>query len=625
MNITDHIVALLKSGKDVEMNGIGAFVVKTIDAYMDESTKTFYPKRQTVEFHPYTEDRGNIAELIARKECVDESTAQRMWKNYYDALQDKLQTQHSHTFPELGDLKFEDGNYSFAPIEGLNLLGNSEELQPVVGVDTFETNPNEDPFAVFDNPETVVPEPETAPEEPETPAVDETPADEEQPAEQPADEPEPEVIPVVIPVTEQPEENIEQQPETAPEPEPVEDATKEPEPVPSPAPAEEEKPEQVVENNQVADKPADDLQTILDDEPDAPVETTKTTNRRGTRTLIILLIVLLLLLWAGAACYYFFVFKKNNTKPADGDKPAVEQTDTKASQASQLKSDENTVQPETTAEPEEVTATEPEAEPASAPAVEPEKEVAQAEPATDASTDNGSLNAVASDYDYNKFNSSFAFDLSNVEVTAPDAVATNKNMILKRLSGRIERFVKGKQYSTAAEKLKGKIGQFIEERLGDKFNTQTFNVTNLMPYTTDNFVRQYVGDELQTRKQRRVRYEVIEEIFANNMLGQYLDELINAGEVSKDVVKAPAAPVYTAPVYTAPKAGFDVIAGTYRDKQSAMRMASSLRSKGAGAYVIEKGGLYYVSAGSAPSRTAADKVMYQLKTWYTSNLSIKQW
>ncbi len=618
MNITDHIVALLKSGKDVEMNGIGAFVVKTIDAYMDESTKTFYPKRQTVEFHPYTEDRGNIVELIARKECVDESTAQRMWKNYYDALQDKLQSQHSHTFPELGDLNFDNGNYSFSPIEGLNLLGNSEELQPVVGVDTFETNSNEDPFAVFDNPESVVPEPETSDAEPDTPTVDDTPAD----AEQPANEPEPVVVPAALPETEQPEENIDQQPETTSEPEPVEEATKDAEPVPSPAPAVEEKAEQVTENNQVADKPADDLQTILDDEPDAPVETTKTNNRRGTKTLIILLIILLLLLWAGAACYYFFVFKKN-TKPVEGDKPAVEQTDNNAAQASQLKSDENTVQPETEveSEPEEITATEPE----TTPVAEPEQDVAQNESATDANTDNGSLNAVASNYDYNKFNSSFAFDLSNVEITAPDAVATNKNLILKRLSNRIDRYVAGRQYSSASGKLKEKIGQFVEERLGDKFNTQNFNVTDLMPYTTDNFVRQYVGDELQTRKQRRVRYEVIEEIFANNMLGQYLDELINAGEVSKDVVKAPPAPVYTAPVYTNPKAGFDVIAGTYRDKQTAMRMASSLRKKGAGAYVIEKGGLYYVSAGSAPSRTAADRVMYQLKTWYTSNLSIKQW
>ncbi len=256
-----------------------------------------------------------------------------------------------------------------------------------------------------------------------------------------------------------------------------------------------------------------------------------------------------------------------------------------------------------------------------------EKEVAHAKPSTDASTHKGDyfLKAVASDYDYNKYSSSFAFDLSNVEVTAPNAVETNKNMILKHLSGRIERFLKGKQYSTAAEKLKGKIGQFIEERLDDKFNTHDFNVTNLMPYTTDNFVRQYVGEDLQTRKQRRVCYEVIEEIFANNMLGQYLEELINACEVSKDVVKAPPEPVYTAPLYTAPKAGFDVIAGTYRDKQSAMRMASSLRSKGAGAYVIYKGGLYYVSAGSAPSRTAADKVMYQIKTWYVGDLMIKQW
>jgi hypothetical protein len=79
------------------------------------------------------------------------------------------------------------------------------------------------------------------------------------------------------------------------------------------------------------------------------------------------------------------------------------------------------------------------------------------------------------------------------------------------------------------------------------------------------------------------------------------------------------------PLYTSPKQAFDVIAGTYRDKQSAMKMASKLRKRGAGAYVIERGGLYYVSAASAPSRLAADSVMYQLKTWYEANLSIKQW
>lgn len=79
------------------------------------------------------------------------------------------------------------------------------------------------------------------------------------------------------------------------------------------------------------------------------------------------------------------------------------------------------------------------------------------------------------------------------------------------------------------------------------------------------------------------------------------------------------------PLYTSPKQAFDVIAGTYRYKQPAMKMASKLRKRGAGAYVIERGGLYYVSVGSAPSRPAADKVMYQIKTWYEANLSIKQW
>lgn len=615
MNITDHIVSLLKSGKNVELNGFGAFIIKTQDAYMDESTNTFYPAKQTVEFQPYSEDKGNIVELIARKECVDENTAKRMWQNYSGALTDKLQSQHSHTFPELGDLKLEDGEYRFYPIDGLNLLGNNESYKPIVGVEKFDTNAEEDPFAAFDNPESVAPVveetiEETEPEPEPEPAVQEEPTETEetQPEEQPAPEPVAEVVAATA-ATE--------------EPEPVENAPAETsEPTPSPAPTDEVASEQPTENKEVPNNIADDLQNILDEEPDTQkLKENNRKNRRGIRIIIILLLILLLLLWGGAAFYYFFIFKKNANPVQDSDKAAVTQTDSTLTSESQLKSNEGeSEEPEVAPEQESEVEAEPET------VAESETPAAE-KPAADANTDNSSMNNAVADYDYNKFNSAFAYDLSTVTVSDPDAVETNKNQILKRLSGRIKAFVTGKQYSTAADKLEAKLGEFVTERLEDKFGShpEDFQIADLMPYTTDNFVRKYVGDELQTRKQRRVRYEVIEEILENNILGQYLDELINAGEVSKDVFKAPPAPVYTAPLYTSPKQGFDVIAGTYRDKQSAMKMASSLRKKGAGAYVIERGGLYYVSAGSAPSRTAADKVLFQLKTWYTSNLSIKQW
>ena len=612
MNITDHIVSLLKSGKNVELNGIGAFIIKTQDAYMDESTNTFYPAKQTVEFQPYSDDKGNIVELIARKECVDENTAKRMWQNYSGALTEKLQSQHSHTFPELGDLRLEDGEYRFYPIDGLNLLGNNESYKPIVGVEKFDTNTEEDPFAVFDNPESVAPVVEETIDEtePEPAKQDEiTKTEEPQPVEQPVEQPVPEQVAEVVAATAATE-----------EPEPAENTPAETsEPTPSPALAAKENAEQLSEE-EVPDLKEDDLRTILDDEPDVQqFNDRKSKHNRNKKIVIVLLIVLLLLLWGGAAYYYFFIYKKNAKPVQESDKASVTQTDSTLTSESQLKPNEGE---DSEAAPEDETAVEPETTP------EAETAVAEAEePATDANTDNGALAKVANDYNYNKFNSSFAYDLSTVTVSDPDAVETNKNQILKRLSGRIKTFVTGKQYSTAADKLEAKLGEFVTERLEDKFgiHPEDFQISDLMPYTTDNFVRKYVGDELQTRKQRRVRYEVIEEIFNNNILGQYLDELINSGEVMKDVAKAAPAPVYTAPLYTNPKQGFDVIAGTYRDKQSAMRMASSLRSKGAGAYVIERGGLYYVSAGSAPSRTAADKVMFQLKTWYTSNLSIKQW
>ena len=257
----------------------------------------------------------------------------------------------------------------------------------------------------------------------------------------------------------------------------------------------------------------------------------------------------------------------------------------------------------------------------------PVKKTNNSKTVADVITNDGAGATVTNDYDYKKYNSSFAYDLSNVTLNDPAAIEKNKKQILKHLSSRIKAFVTFKQYSTAADKLEAKLGEFVTERLNDKYGShpEDFHIADLMPYTTDNFVRKYIGDELQTRKQHRVHYEIIEEILENNILGQYLDELINAGEVSKDVFKAPSAPVYTAPLYTSPKQVFDIIAGTYRDKQIAMKKASELRSKGTGAYVIERDGLYYVSAGSAPSRTAADKVYFHLKTWYKSELSIKQW
>ncbi|MBR4804805.1 MAG: hypothetical protein IK032_09235, partial [Bacteroidales bacterium] len=239
MNITDHIVSLLKSGTTVELNGIGAFVVKTQDAYLDESSNTFYPKKQTIEFQPYSEDKGNIVQFIAKKECVGEETAAKIWKNYYDALVDKTRTQ-SYVLPEIGILSFNNGAFAFEPSEELNLAAESTMSQPLTDVEKYSDTAEDDPFAVFDNPEPVEEQPEIPQEESET-----TPSEEDS---EPETETETETEPVQNPelVTETAE-NADAEPgDEAVESEPVPEAT----PVPIPLGTESNEPQKPEENTQ---------------------------------------------------------------------------------------------------------------------------------------------------------------------------------------------------------------------------------------------------------------------------------------------------------------------------------------------------------------------------------------
>ena len=73
------------------------------------------------------------------------------------------------------------------------------------------------------------------------------------------------------------------------------------------------------------------------------------------------------------------------------------------------------------------------------------------------------------------------------------------------------------------------------------------------------------------------------------------------------------------------KQGFDVIAGFYINRNTANKMASRLKSQGFDAYIIEKNDAYYVSMGSAPTRTKAEALYNHIKSWYDGDISIKQW
>ena len=72
------------------------------------------------------------------------------------------------------------------------------------------------------------------------------------------------------------------------------------------------------------------------------------------------------------------------------------------------------------------------------------------------------------------------------------------------------------------------------------------------------------------------------------------------------------------------KQGFDIIAGFYLNKQTASRMTARLHEQGCDAYIIEKNDMYYVSMGSAPTRTKAEALYNHIKSWYDGDIVIKQ-
>ena len=131
------------------------------------------------------------------------------------------------------------------------------------------------------------------------------------------------------------------------------------------------------------------------------------------------------------------------------------------------------------------------------------------------------------------------------------------------------------------------------------------------------------------------------ELMDDEVFERILSEVVSADELTPDPSnKAKEQPkaanttakttkqkqaVVTSKITTESKKGFDLIAGFYTNKSTANQMCSRLKGHGCDAYIINRNGLYYVSMGSAASKTEADAMFKHIKSWYKEDVSIKKW
>ena len=295
MNITNYIVEFIKQGNAVEIKGIGTFVPVTIPTYFDEDVKAFYPSIKTVEFSTSC-GKGNqqMISYIAKQEFVGITTAEKLWDNYIDALNDKIKSESKHEFSDLGVLMYDAENgYTFKAAEGLNFSKETRHLSALKGVETYTLEEGrEDPFYKFENP--TIPEPEEEkledieteqqPEETQEVIVGVEETDE-------TKDFDPEIEQTSI--EEAPEEQGEELPTTTtttPETKTIEEV------------AEESKKwfEKTIENNNIETIKQPEIVTVA-------TETNKPSKKK--KKIIVPIIIILLLLLLGCAYYYFIVVK----------------------------------------------------------------------------------------------------------------------------------------------------------------------------------------------------------------------------------------------------------------------------------------------------------------------------
>ena len=621
MNITNYIVEFLKQGNIVEIKGIGTLSPKTISTRFDDETKTYFPTVQTVEFSTICNGNEQIISYIAKQEFIGVTTAEKLWENYIAALNDKLKVDGKHEFPEVGELILNaETGYTFNVFDGVNFSKATRNLPILDRVMTYELDAErENPFDKFDHP--VIPS-----QQEEASAVEEQPQEQED-----------------VPLEDEKVEKEEPQ-----EQEYVEETIETVNTTESGSETEEnrESEEKIVEmdNNNMEDKKeeqeedgnqseASDLNKSIEEEIDEKDKHNVNDNKKKKekkkkkgkkKKIIIPIIILLLLLLLGGAYYYFVVVKDMNIPFINEKNETTEVAEANAESDIQSKEVENA---------EEIDSEES----ASDGIIEIEEVDTEESDEVEAKISDEEVGAEAEEIaesdekvkrlDLFKGENSYTFDYTLVAIEDKDEVIKSTcKVLVASMRPQIKSFLKKQRYSTAVEPMEERMNEYVIKRLKELFDDNFFHPARLMSY--DNYITDYCTNNLQRQRISRAKKTIISEIQMNDIMLEFLNELIEAGVVTKDKIVAPAPKpkvVPTADIRLRSKQGFDIISGFFKSRDNAVKEAHRFSRRGADAYVIAKGNLYYVSLGSAPSQTAAEALLRQLKTWNKENMVIKKW
>ena len=388
------------------------------------------------------------------------------------------------------------------------------------------------------------------------------PAPEPEPEPAPAPEPEPEPAPVPEPEPEPiPEPEPEPEPEPIPEPAPIPAPTPEPDPVPAPEPVPAPDPEQS-SHLTTADEIEKQLQDVMNDSDND--------DDKKKHHWWIWLIVAILLLAAGGAAYYLFVLKPNKA-----------------------------VTPNPNPQP------------------------------------TASSHARTDGFDFANTPTLLTFNTDLIDFDDAE-VDANACTICSTLRDYIAQYLASRQYPHALDPFMVRVKDYSSNRLYELLDTNVFSFVRFVRF--DDYQHNAFYNALKRGKASHARVTIQTELMNLDFLNNLLDALVvelglqpwapAAPAAAPAVTKNNAAAPDPAPVQASfskkSKQGFDVVAGFFTNKSTAIKLANRLKSLGCDAYIIDRNSLYYVSMGSASTRTAAEALYKHIKSWYKDDIAIKE-
>lgn len=652
MNITELLSEYLKQGKTVDIPGIGSFCAQQVSAYYDAASSTFYPTQQRISFSSRMQGGSSFANYIAEKDCVSIAIGERTWANYVEAMKAQLESDGQLVLHGLGTITRGASGLEFVAEEGLN--DDNPYMKAVKGVKQYASQPNANPFTRFDSIPQPEPEPVVVPVAPVVESVPETeetdvPVETETPsvaevadtveAEAPVQEPAPVVAENSTEATqEEPESIVEQAHEPSIDEEVV------PKHEESVSAVAEMPSEPVVEDSPIAEPAANiadqspleglkELERMQSESSENNANSQNTVSmdesekkpRKKKTWLWILLVVLILLLGAGG-----FLWKTgkldtllgNNAKASnqdidiekmvsgsEGSEPTASVTNVDDAEAGEMYGDGPSADIEADVETESEEA---------AQGSEPQdvEETATSEKTQPVASEKQTLPANTNLFTYST--DGLIFDQNELDVYASE--------VMSRMDSYITNYATLRRYSKAVELLKTKSAEYtrtvLDERLG---HPKEIGFHQLLPY--NDYVRNYNMPSIKGRKANRTKVLIQAELMESK-LEELLNQVISENNIEQDAAPAvaprSAQPVSTASYSSHSKKGYDIIAGFFVTKAYADRMATNLKKKGCDAYIIEVNQGYYVSMGSAESRTKAEALYAHIKEWYKGDISIKK-